>query len=268
MLRERIVFVEVALLIPIKTRCLLMGAEIAAKKIVMELAPEVAKEVAKELAKKAKSSYGEIKLLIFLVMDFSELMKIDKWEIMFQSLITSKGAKRTNRDYVIDGIIRILDISEEIIPFPMDYDDFEDFEEEEVNIIDDSILLVKRVRIYAIPDGERKGSLSKAVVKIAEIVDNFMRCINLRKTYLGVRISFLEGGKASKFKKKIEEKIKKKIIDEETKKSEIDEWIKIYHEDSTIQLIVPNVTKILPVFEIVDEELYGGLLNKLKISKT
>lgn len=232
----------------------------AFEELAIAIATEAAKKVGIQLYQKiSKTRYGKLQLLLFLVMDFLEPVRVDNWEIKIRDILTEKGAKKENNEYVVQEVIRIKDISNEFLPFANNEIESEtelmEGKKSEEEILEDSILLVKRSKIYAVPDSQGRGSVVKAAVFLAELFEEFMKIINPKKTFVGLKLSFDEPIKSNKFKVAIEKNFRA---------NGLSGTYVIYHEENTMQLIVNRPTKIESIFRIVDNEIYGGFLRNLR----
>lgn len=224
-----------------------------------KVAVGVATRLATDIASKGlykvieKSAYGSVQVVVFLVMDFVEPLRLDEWGTQLNSILTKTGFRKDGNEYVAENQVRIKDIAVEYFSLLPDLDDTE--LEEGSDPIDEGVLLVKRMKIYAIPEREAEKSLSETALKLAEIAEEFLQAINLKKTFIGVKIVFKGGGsaEAGKFKYEVEKKLK-----------EIEARYILYHTDKEVDILVIGLTKVLPVFEVVESELFAGFLHKLK----
>ncbi len=199
-----------------------------------------------------KSSYGKIRLILFLVVDFIEPLRLDDWKITLSDILTKSGFKKDGNEYLAGDILRIKDIAPDYLYLPVGLEE-DDEESEDIFDLDDGVLYVKRMKIYAVPEKRGKTSLSEAVSKLADIAEGFMRFINPNKTFFGVRIVFEDASKASEFKEKIQEQLSKLGIEQP-----------VYHSDNLVDVIILSIAKVTTAFEIIENELFGGYLSRIK----
>ncbi|WP_456330537.1 hypothetical protein [Archaeoglobus sp.] len=199
-----------------------------------------------------KSSYGKVRLSLFLVVDFVEPLRLDDWKIRLNDILTSIGFKRDGNEYIAENV-RIKDVAPDYLYLPTESE--EDYEEERDNVsdFDDGVLYVKRMKIYAVPEKIDKKCLSEAVSKLADIAEGFIQYINPSKTFFGMRIVFEDVSKASKFKEEAQERLNKFGVRQVT-----------YQSDNMVDVMILSIAKATAAFEIIENELFGGYLSKIK----
>uniref|UniRef100_A0A7C2K503 Uncharacterized protein n=1 Tax=candidate division WOR-3 bacterium TaxID=2052148 RepID=A0A7C2K503_UNCW3 len=197
-----------------------------------------------------KSSYGSARVSLFTIVDFSEPPRLDEWKIELNRILTNIGFRKDGNEYIASDV-RIKDIVSDYLYLPLESEDSEE-ERDDVFDFDNGILYVKRMKIYAIPEKIDKKCLSKAVSKLTDIVEGFMKYFNFSKTFFGVRIVFENSSEAGKFKEKIHDQLNRLGISQ------------IYQSDNMVDVIVLSIAKAKEAFEIIENELFGGLLSKIK----
>ena len=199
--------------------------------------------------------YGKVGVLLGLTISFIEAIRIDEWQSMLRRVITSKNGRRdTKAKYVIDKTLKIINITEDIVGFPqIDLLEQEEFEDQGISE-DNSILLVKRGAIEALPFCEEKGCILKATEVLADIASEFQGLFS--KALIHIELEFSDENKAVTFRNNINEVLKKELSLDESN-------VKVHEPYGRVLQIYLTPFHISFV-RLIEEELYKSKMKQFK----
>jgi len=121
-------------------------------------------------------------------------------------------------------------------------------DEEDEHDLGKGLLFVKRVNVFAIPYSSDKNSFLKAILSLAKYEENFTSILDLKKSFIGVKLHFTE----QDLRKNFSTNIFKKATNENFGSDDF----KIDEHDKTIKIIYTKLARTDRFFEIIGYELY------------
>jgi len=198
------------------------------------------------------SSYGHVKISLLSTVDFREPVMLEDAHKMFIENITKLGAIRLNAGtYKIDNILSFNEIIVEPIYIHSERDDDSLFIRDDLDAIDEEIdntvLLVRRVRIEGKPENEGPRSLVNAATTLSQIGESFLQIIEAKKTLLATTLEFESDKLASKFYNKVEKEMQRDRIGVTTSAA---------RGGKVMRLMIHGFSEVAMIIPFVDSELF------------
>jgi hypothetical protein len=213
----------------------------------------------KDILSEYKSNYGKVQLLFTVGIDFSEPLRVDDLKNKLTKILTDEGFKKGNGEFILEDVLSIKDIHYEplFLQLLRSEDEEDDDNENEEDDISNKLILIKRLRIYAIPKSEK---LSHASLKLAKIIESFSSyTIKKDKYFIILVLIFDDTSKATKFKKGLEERFKKERLPSNNNIRQI---------EKQIEIIIESITETTKIFNVIEDHLFKkGLKNILTTLK-